>query len=461
MTKQSHTWRAGARVAAMIPVIALVLVTGAAAAVSPEEAAHLGKDLTPLGAIRAGNAEGTIPAWDGGIKSPPASYRPGMHHPDPFAADEVLYTITAQNLDQYRDKLSPGQIAMFERYPDTFRMKVYPTRRSASYPDFVYEAAQQNALTARLAAGGNGVENARVTSPFPIPKEGVEAVWNHLMRYRSNSVHRITNQVAPTPGGSYTNVTIEERVLFPYADPEANTETIHNRLAYFLQIVKAPARLAGNILLVHETLNQVTEPRKAWVYNPGRRRVRRAPNVAYDNPGTASDGQRTNDQLDIFNGAPDRYDWELVGRREMIVPYNSYELHSDRLKEDDILSAGHLNPEHLRYELHRVWVVDARVKEGTSHIYARRTFYIDEDSWQILVADQYDGRGQIWRVSEAHCINYYDVPMFWDTLQIHYDLQNGRYLAYGLNNEGQIDEFNLEYNVDDFTPAALRRLGRR
>lgn len=435
--------------------------TAPMAGVSPEEVARLGNELTPLGAIRAANEDGSIPAWEGGITEPPAGYEPGDFHPDPFASDAILFTITPQNVDQYREKLSPGQIAMFERYPDSWRMNVYPTHRSASYPDFVYEAFEDNATGADLVKGGNGVANARVTSPFPIPQEGVEAIWNHLMRYRSNSVHRTTNQVAPTPGGSYTDVTIEERVLFPYADPEASTETIANRLAYFLQIVSAPARLAGNILLVHETLNQVEEPRKAWVYNPGQRRVRRAPNVAYDNPGTASDGQRTNDQLDMFNGAPDRYQWELVGRQEMYVPYNSYQLHSDQLEEGDIVHAGHINPEHARYELHRVWVVDARVREGTSHVYARRTFYIDEDSWQILAVDQYDARGEIWRVSEAHCINYYEVPMFWDTLQVHYDLQNGRYLAYGLNNEGDVDEFNLDFELDDFKPNALRRLGRR
>ena len=223
----------------------------------------------------------------------------------------------------------------------------------------------------------------------------------------------------------------------------------------------APARLAGQSILIHETINQVKEPRKAWTYNPGQRRVRRAPNVAYDNPGTASDGQRTSDQNDMFNGSPDRYDWTLVGRQEMYVPYNSYKLHSGDLSYDDIIRPGHINPDLLRYELHRVWVVDAKLKEGTSHIYARRTFYIDEDSWQILAMDQYDNRGEIWRVSEAHVINYYQVPLLWQTLEVHYDLQNGRYLAIGLNNQERPEMFNIEMDKRDFTPNALRRKGRR
>ena len=143
----------------------------------------------------------------------------------------------------------------------------------------------------------------------------------------------------------------------------------------------APARLAGGILLVHETLDQVKKPRDAWLYNPGQRRVRRAPQVAYDNPGTAADNMRTTDQLDMFNGAPDRYDWKLVGKREIYVPYNSYRLQDPKLKYKDIITPLHINPDHLRYELHRVWVVEATLQTGERHIYKKRVFYIDEDSW--------------------------------------------------------------------------------
>jgi len=301
-------------------VVLLVTVAAVEAKVSPEEAAKLGKELTPFGAIQAGNEDGTIPAWEGGIKVPPASYKPGMHHPDPFSDDEILFTITAENVEQYADKLSPGQVAMFKRYPDTWRMHVYPTRRSASFPERLYDAAIANATTAELSLGGNGVKNAREAIPFPIPKEGVEVIWNHVLRFRGERVRQVVGQVAPTAGGAYTFVKIDQKVYFPYAVPGNTIESIKNRAAYFLQVVTAPPRLAGTILLVHETLNQVEEPRKAWMYNPGQRRVRRAPNVAYDNPGTAADGQRTSDQLDMINGAPDRYTWELVGRREMYMP---------------------------------------------------------------------------------------------------------------------------------------------
>ncbi len=297
--------------------------------------------------------------------------------------------------------------------------------------------------------------------PFPIPQNGLEAVWNHLLRYRGGSLQRETAQVTPTSGGAYVEVRLHEKVLYAYSQPEATLASIGNRLGYFLQTVTAPPRLAGTILLVHETLNQKAEPRQAWTYNPGQRRVRRAPNIAYDNPGTASDGQRTSDQVDMFNGAPDRYDWRLVGRRELYIPYNNYRLHGDGLSHAQIIQPGHINPDYTRYELHRVWEVEADLKPEFSHVYARRRFFLDEDSWQIVVADHYDRRDQIWRVAEAYTINYYENPLVWETLLCVYDLQNGRYLAYGLNNELPVDRFDIPLETADFTPDALRRLGRR
>jgi hypothetical protein len=455
-----HALRAGLGVSCLLSA-SLFMSNVSLAKVPDAEAAKLKGELTPLGAIKAGNAEGTIPAWTGGITTPPSGYTPGTHHLDPFATDKPLFKITAQNLAQYEAKLSPGQIAMLKRYPDTWFLTVYPTQRSGSLPQRLYDAAIANSTSASLVEDGNGVLSAREGIPFPIPQNGLEAIWNHLLRYRGDTVVREVGQVAPTAGGSYTMVRIADETLWAYMQKGATLESINNRLAYFIQTVTAPPRLAGTILLVHETLNQKLEPRDAWTYNPGQRRVRRAPNVAYDNPGTASDAQRTSDQLDMFNGAPDRYDWKLVGRKELYVPYNNYKLHSDKVNESDIIKAGHINPELTRYELHRVWQVEATLKAGTSHIYKRRTFFFDEDSWQAVVVDQYDNRDQIWRVSEAYPINYYEVPLIWDTLQVHYDLQNGRYLAFGLNNESKVEKFNVPLDEGNFSPDALRREGRR
>ncbi len=437
-------------------------VSLALASVSATEAARLGKDLTPLGAEAAGNAAGTIPAWNGGILTPPAGYKEGDHHPDPYAADQPTATITAQNVGQYEAQLTPGHVALLKAYPD-YKLVVYPSHRSAANPQRIYDATLKNATSGHLTEGGNGIADAIVGAPFPIPQSGLEVIWNHLCRYRGIAASRQFGQAAVERGGGYQLVKFEDEFLFNYVRPDITAKELEesNVLIFFKQATVAPARLAGTILVVQETMDQVKEPRRAWQYNAGRRRVTRAPNVAYDNPGTNADGQRTSDQFDMFNGAPDRYNWKLVGKREMIVPYNSYKLHSGSVKYADILKPQHINQDLARYELHRVWIVDATLKPGTSHIYTRRTFYVDEDSWQILAVDQYDSHDQLSVVSEAHCIQYYDASVFWSTLEVHTHLDNGRYLAIGLDNEGAMYDYNIKRTPADFTPQSLARDGLR
>lgn len=438
-----------------------VFVVGAAqAAVSADKAAQLGTTLTPLGGEKAGNAAGTIPAWEGGITRAPSGYRAGMFHPDPFAADKPLFTITPANAGQYAEKLSPGQQAMFKKY-GTFRMNVYPTRRSASVPQRAYDFTKRNATQCQLVANGDGIKGCAEGIPFPIPQNGYEVVWNHKLKYKGVSFSRFANQAAPTNSGAFTLVRLREDGLGLYYKPGNTTENINNILLYFKQEVLGPARLAGQVLLVHETLNSAAQPRQAWVYNPGQRRVRRAPNVAYDNPGTATDGLRTNDMTDMFNGAMDRFNWKLVGKREMYVPYNSYKAHSGSLKVKDLVRPNHLNPEHLRYELHRVWVVEATLKQGQRHINSKRVFFVDEDSWQILVLDHYDGQGNLWRYSEAPSINYYEVPIFWSTIETHHDLKSGRYISGLLDNEDKPFNFSFQSSPADYSPQNLRNEGVR
>lgn len=442
--------------------VALVLSCSVAAKISPDQVARLGADLTPLGAEKAGNKDGSIPAWDGGITSAPAGYKPGDHHPDPFSGDKVLFTIDKSNLAQYKSMLSPGQQALFDLYP-TYKMNVYQTRRTASFPQYVYDATKAIAGTAELVEGGNGIKNAAIGIPFPIPKDGLEAIWNHTLRFRGVAASRNGGQAAPTASGEFTLIGFDEQIMFKYSDPKATAEALQaeNILFRFKQAVTTPARLAGTALLVHETMDQVKTPRQAWTYNTGQRRVRRAPNVAYDAPGTASDGLRTTDDFDMFNGSPDRYNWKLVGKQEMYIPYNSYKLHSKDAKYADILKPGHINPDYVRWEKHRVWVVEASLKAGMRHVYGKRVFFIDEDSWQIHVADLYDARGELYRVAVAHGLNYYEVPTHWSTLEVYHDLNSRRYIAIGLDNEDKMYDFSVKLSDNDFTPAALRREGTR
>ncbi|REL28911.1 DUF1329 domain-containing protein [Thalassotalea euphylliae] len=437
--------------------------TSVFAKVSADEAAKLKTEFTPMGAVRGANEDGSIPEWTGGITEWPAGYKPGDHHPDPYPEDKVLYTITAQNMSEYKDLLTPGQIKLFETYPETFKMNVYQTRRSASYPQHVYDESINNASRTELVTGGNGIVNGAVGIPFPMPQNGLEAIWNHILRYRGVSMQNKAGQAGPTASGDYTYIGFDQQLMFTYHEEGATPAELEesNIVFKFKQKVNKPARIAGTALLVHETMDQIKTPRQAWTYNTGQRRVRRAPNVAYDAPGTASDGLRTTDDFDMYNGAPNRYNWTLKGKQELLIPYNDYRLHSDSLKYDDILQPGHINKDLVRYEKHRVWVVEANLKDDTRHIYKKRVFYIDEDSWQVAVTDIYDNRDELYRVGIAHGINYYEVPTQWTTLEVFHDLQARRYIAIGLDNEESMYDFSVKLKDKVFTPAALRREGRR
>ncbi len=428
------------------------------AAVSADKAAQLGSDLTPVGAEKAGNADGSIPAWSGQGES-----FSGDRYQDPFAEDKVLFTITAENYQQYQDKLSEGQVALLSKYPQSYKIPVYPTHRTAAFPQHVYDVAKKNATETVLAGGGNALQNFEETIPFPIPNSGVEVIWNHITRYRGGSLERTMVQVPVHRNGNFTPVRFRERLVWPqYLKDGFDAKKDDNILNYFTQKVLAPTRLTGNVLLIHETLDQIKQPRKAWQYNAGQRRVRRAPQVAYDAPGTAAEGLRTADNLDMYNGAPNRYDWKLIGKQELYIPYNSFKLASRDLAYKDILKPGHLNTDVLRYELHRVWVVEATLKDGERHIYAKRRFYIDEDSWQVSIVDHYDARGELWRVGEAHAFQYRDAKVLWHVGEILHDLQSGRYLAGSLTNEEKDGfTFGVALKRKEFTTGAIRRSGKR
>jgi hypothetical protein len=435
-----RTWHSCA-----VACLAAAVALPAAAKVSKDQADRLvSGDLTPMGGEKAANKDGGIPAWTGGwTKAPPDWKGPGTRVVDPFPEDKPAFTITADNVAQYKDRLSSGQIALFARYPKTYKMNVYPTRRTAGAPKFVYEATYNNALNAELGGNGEAVVNGITGIPFPIPQNGQEALWNHKLRYRGQGGRRVNVQAAVTDSGSYTLSKLREDFRIQYSTKGIKPEDLKNVSIFFLQVVTDPPRLAGTLTLVHETMDQVKEPRRAWQYNPGQRRLRRAPQVGYDNPGTATDGLRTNDQFDGFNGALDRYTWKLMGKRELFVPYNDYRLASEKVKYKDILRPAHINKDLVRYELHRVWVVESSLRPGTSHIYKRRTFYIDEDSWTIMVVDVYDRRDQLWRVQETHSLAVYDPGQvtkeasgaIGPVMEVVHDLNSRRYLAMAMANE--------------------------
>jgi hypothetical protein len=418
--------------------------------------ARLGKDLTPTGAEQAASADGKVPAWTGGLTKAPAGYSADKGYIDPFASEKPLYTVTSANMAQYADLLSPGYKALLQKYPD-YKLNVYPSHRTAALPADEYAEIAKEAGKVELANNGNGLLNYEKTSvPFPQPKTGMEAIYNHLVRYRAGGYQYFPTEMVVQANGNFTPVRREVEIMM--ASAMGNPEP--NRLYYYLGKVTSPESVAGNLTLVHEPMDQTKEGRLAWVYNPGQRRVLRAPEISYDSPVNTADGLRTNDMVDMFNGAPDKYDWKLVGKKEMLVPYNTYKLADRTLKYEQIIQPNHLNQDLVRYEPHRVWVVEATLKPGERHIYAKRTFYLDEDSWGILGADLYDGRGDLWRVQEAHSLQRYDVLSAIHISDVSYDLQARRYITYGLENEEKHTKFGITAELKDFSPAALRRSGR-
>ncbi len=447
------------RILRLVPILALLLVGRVSAGkVPPEEAARLGADLTPVGAVQAGNAAGTIPAWTGGYTEVPEGYEPGDRLADPFSDDPVLFTITAANVEEHAKHLSEGQRALLRAHPDTWRMNVYRSRRTAAFPPWVYEAVKENATSAEVVLAGKGsVEGSRVGPAFPIPSSGVEAVWNHDLRWRGVRVTRTQGLAAVTRNGSFKRVVALDDRAFPYAAQSrtAFEDVAPNILIALRQKIVAPALISGTGTLAIEPLAQTRDPRKVWRYLPHLRRALRAPWASYDSPTDLGEGLQTIDDINLFNGPPDRFDWKLLGKREMYVPYNAYRLDSDEVSPDDILETHHLAPELARYELHRVWVVEGTLKPGTSHVYSRRVFHIDEDSWTILVADNYDLEGQLWRTLESHPVVYPSVPVFRETIDVYNDLRQHRYLVTGIDNDYRAPRFRYEADPKEFSPNAL------
>ncbi|MDC0662693.1 DUF1329 domain-containing protein [Marinobacter sp. SS21] len=430
------------------------------AAISAAEVKRLQAELTPVGAERAGNADGTIPAWTGGLTDAPANWKRGDDRPSPFAGEEPLFTITAANVDQYADRLTDGAIALLERYPE-FSMPVYKTHRTAAWPQQVYDSIAEHATTAKLVDDGNGVSGVWGAVPFPIPENGNEVIWNHNLRYQGTYLD-IPSALANVVynNGQKLEWLFDNKVHYTYYDPSISEEAREEgTLLRYAATVHAPARDAGEGQIAIEYIDAKENPRKAWTYDPGERRARRAPNLAFDTPDRPLN---VIDDFDMFSGSPERYDWTLVGKREMYVPYNNNRLNSINHSIADVYEAPVINPELTRYELHRVWVVEATVKPDARHIYAKRVFYIDEDTWTILATDKYDGNDNLWRVGFNFPVTAPEVPVTAGGFNVHYDLKVGGYYAVnGVTGQDRAQTFDeAPPQSTYYSAAALRRRGR-
>ena len=432
---------------------------------SPEEIARLGKDLTPMGAEKAGNADGSIPAWTGKWRGAPPQVKfdgTGHKRPDPYPDEKPLYTITAQNMDQYASKLSDGQKALFKRYPQTYKLVVYPSHRDFRYSEAVENNIKYNAANAQLVSDGYGVANAYGASPFPIPKNGYELIWNHNLPSRAWKEEATYLMALTLSNQSRVFEKVHYQILSPWDNPTGDAKAYDGIQAYAMISTLEPVRKKGEIILTNEFSNPVAQPRQSWQYIPGTRRVRRAPTVGYDTPYGAG-GFRVMDEDRLFNGAPDRYEWKMVGKQEMYIPYNNYKLDDPDQDLNALLTEnGHLNPDAVRYELHRVWVLEGTLRPGSRHIYAKRRLYLDEDSWTAALADNYDAKGQLWRTNVQTSVYAYEIQAFHARVAVYHDLIAGSYLVDRLvNGMGGTAHLNdARFDASYFTASNLRKLGQ-
>ncbi|MBI5441413.1 MAG: DUF1329 domain-containing protein [Deltaproteobacteria bacterium] len=454
--------RRNIRTCGFLFALGLCLATAAAAKVSSEEAARLKKDLTPFGAERTGNADGSIPAWDGGLKPGTPDLpvvKNGDFYPNLFKDEKPLFTITAQNLAKYADKLTEGQKALFKKYA-AYKINVYPTHRTFAAPQWVYDEVYKNATRVSLTPDGLGVIGGYGATPFPIPKRAEEVVFNHLLRYQSQSRQLDFTSGVVQANGRYdvgAGGSIKER--YAYAVKGGSEATQSGYQVEIFMGYNDPARRKGEFVLVRDPINQSQKAREAWQYLPGQRRVRRAPTLAYDTPQEGYGGLVNFDDAYGFSGALDRFTWKLVGKKEMYIPYNNLELNLVPFAK--FATGKFTNPDVQRWELHRVWVVEASLKPGQRHCFSKRVMYFDEDSWILQLADNYDSRGALWRTIVSPAMPVWSLPATMMTTNQIYDLNTDYYALVGVYVGSRFVFFDQPIPDSTYSPDQLRSEGRR
>ena len=445
--------------------VGLMLATSVWAKVPASEADRLGKDLTCVGATKAGNKEGTIPEFTGKWLGAPPGWDfvqgSGKHPVDIYANEKPLFSITAENMDKYADKLSDGQKAMFKKYPATFRIPVYTGHRDFRYPDYVCEIAKKNALESEVIDDGLGVKGHFGAINFPIPKNGLELLWNNQHPTRAYTEVITRDMANVLSDGTMSFGRMFNMNMDRVNDPAARGLPDDGTASYTQTRGMLPEREKGGVTNSVEPANYAKGKRLAWAYDSGTRRVRQVPEYGFDQPMVGTGGKMTIDSDRFFNGSPERYNWKSLGKKEMFIPANNYKIHQSTVKYADLLTKNHGNPDFMRYELRRVWVLEGTLKEGFRHVYGKRVMFLDEDTGQAIASDFYDARGNLWQHA---FINYYYTPDLnaWHAgTSFYHDLNSGGYMGYNLFQERPqgpvLNKGGLTPAM--FTPEAARNAG--
>lgn len=431
------------------------------AKVSAAEAAKLGKELTCVGAEKAGTPSG-VPEYTGKwVGVPPGvtyQLHSGQHPVDVYAGEKPLFVITAENVNQYASRLSDGQKAMFAKYPKTFRMPVYPGHRDFSYPDSVCAVVKKNALEAEVTDNGLGVKGFKGGMLFPFPKNGYELLWNNLLPARAYNDEVIRDSANVRPNGAISWGRTRVLSMDFTNMPDLRGKPIEGMMAFSRNETLLPEREKGGVTIAKEPLNFAKAKRLAWTYDPGTRRVRILPEYGFDQPSNGTGGKVTVDSDRLFNGSPERYEWKSLGKREMYIPANAYKIHQPTVKYADLLQPFHANPDYMRYELRRVWVLEASVKEGYRHVFNKRVLFLDEDTGHAVTSDFYDGRGQLWQYAFYNYYYSFDTQAWHAGSAFFHDLTAGTYMGFNLFQERPLGPVLNRGDMKDsmFTPDAAR-----
>ena len=427
------------------------------AEISAKEAEQLKTTLTPYGAEKAGNKDGTIPAYTGGLTGKLPSPRPGLP-PVLFANEKPLLQIKADNADPHADKLTDGFKYLLKNYPG-FRIDVYPTHRTFAAPPFFVDNTLYNAVHTKV--DNETVVGNKGGIPFPIPKNGLEAVFNTQWNWRSadREINGETWFISAAGKRSLAtgNILIES---FPYFYQDKKDPWDGRLRGTAFVETTAPAYTAGEKTLVLGPADPIHGETQGWTFLTGQRRLRKIPNVQYDVPFPYTSGNTNYDDSYGFNGATDRYDWKLVGKKEMIVPYNNNNMtHVADL--DQLMGPQFVNPDHLRFELHRVWVIEATLKAGARHTVPKRRLYVDEDSWNIITTDQWDAKGQFWKSISLMTWVYPEVPVQVVASALIYNVQAKSYALQNTVNRAPGGTQFKARPADFYSPQTLERAGVR
>ncbi|GLU39224.1 DUF1329 domain-containing protein [Pseudomonas sp. NBRC 100443] len=408
-------------------VLALAVLGGAVQFASAGANQLDDSELTAFGAQRGASADGRIPAYTGEPIGLPACYDKSEPRNlcDPWN-DKPLYTITAQNLEQYAGSLTEGQKAMFARYPD-FKMNVYPSRRTMRAPEYYLANSKKNVDSCKTTKEGTAIEGCYGGVPFPLPKTGNEVLWNHQLAY---TPHLSANLRSYLVDGSGRRIMVNAQnnlTSNPFTD-STNTGPSQQSIEYFRvrNAVYEPARRNGELVMIRTNL---AGEQRAWQYLPGQRRVKLAPDLSYDTPSPVAGGITTMDEQRLLLGRQDRYDFKYVGVQEKLINYNNFAVYDYKsCSEDKLFTKSFPNPECIRWELHRVRVVEATLKPGFRHLLPKRSFYLDEDASGLGIADSYDSAGKLIRIDTMLSIP--DYVFGYGVIQdntVTFDLERGAY----------------------------------